>query len=346
MKKWYIKEISAMTQISIRMLRHYDKIGLLIPSYRESNGYRCYTEKDLTKLQQIVALKFFGFELMVIKEMLDKHGSFYAHLCAQQKVVKSQQNHLNMVSHVLEETLANMSPSTSLEWNDLIKLIKGYNMSHALREKLKMTWAGKHLTASQFEEYLFLYEQFPEEFAKRDEMIDRINNNKAGDADGKDGEEVAAFFNQLAIKMKEFLTQNLKLSSELMQRIQSGKLTELEVTPEGANWLSKAMLSYWLKRWSGLYERIVQNLQADPAGKEGAELAKVWCSIIDEMTALGSRDFIIGLMLWQDLARQDNEIRTMKTLPTAQEMIKRYNVPLLFNPEAIVWISQAISIHS
>ena len=41
MKVWHIKEISDLTKTSIRMLRHYDKIGLLVPSYREPNGYRC-----------------------------------------------------------------------------------------------------------------------------------------------------------------------------------------------------------------------------------------------------------------------------------------------------------------
>jgi DNA-binding transcriptional MerR regulator len=35
-----------------------------------SNGYRVYSEKDFLKLQQIVALKFFGFELSQIKALL------------------------------------------------------------------------------------------------------------------------------------------------------------------------------------------------------------------------------------------------------------------------------------
>jgi hypothetical protein len=47
MTEWRIKEISDLTKTSIRMLRHYDKIGLLKPSYRSSNGYRCYTAQDI-----------------------------------------------------------------------------------------------------------------------------------------------------------------------------------------------------------------------------------------------------------------------------------------------------------
>jgi len=80
MTEWHIKEISDLTKTSIRMLRHYDKIGLLKPSYRSANGYRCYTAQDLAKLQQIIALRYFGFSLETVKTILQKHHNIYAHL--------------------------------------------------------------------------------------------------------------------------------------------------------------------------------------------------------------------------------------------------------------------------
>ena len=63
MAQWYIKELSNLTHISVQTLYYYDRIGLLKPSIRLSNGYRLYSEKDLSKLQQIISLKFFGFEI-------------------------------------------------------------------------------------------------------------------------------------------------------------------------------------------------------------------------------------------------------------------------------------------
>ena len=69
MAQWRIKEISDLTKISVRMLRHYDALGLLKPSMRTSSGYRLYSEADLATLQQINALKFFGFSLSQIKTM-------------------------------------------------------------------------------------------------------------------------------------------------------------------------------------------------------------------------------------------------------------------------------------
>ena len=63
MAQWRIKEVSNLTKISIRMLHHYDKIGLLTPSTRALNGYRWYSKGNIVTLQQIIALKFFGFSL-------------------------------------------------------------------------------------------------------------------------------------------------------------------------------------------------------------------------------------------------------------------------------------------
>lgn len=62
MSRWYVKELADMIGSSVQTLHHYDHIGLLKPSGHSIKGYRVYNEADLLKLQQIIALKFFGFE--------------------------------------------------------------------------------------------------------------------------------------------------------------------------------------------------------------------------------------------------------------------------------------------
>jgi DNA-binding transcriptional MerR regulator len=47
MTKWYVKDLSKLTNVSVQTLHHYDRIGLLKPSLRLANGYRLYSEKDL-----------------------------------------------------------------------------------------------------------------------------------------------------------------------------------------------------------------------------------------------------------------------------------------------------------
>jgi DNA-binding transcriptional MerR regulator len=47
MAKWYVKDLSKLTGLSVQTLHHYDRIGLLKPSVRLSNSYRLYSEADL-----------------------------------------------------------------------------------------------------------------------------------------------------------------------------------------------------------------------------------------------------------------------------------------------------------
>ena len=70
-----IGDFSKLSRVSIRMLRHYDEIGLLHPVQidRES-GYRYYSENQLPVAGRITALKDMGFGLAAIGEMLDCYG--------------------------------------------------------------------------------------------------------------------------------------------------------------------------------------------------------------------------------------------------------------------------------
>ena len=66
-----IGEFSKLSRISIRMLRHYDEIGLLTPdSIDPFTGYRYYSEDQLLAAGRIAALRDMGFGLSAIGEIL------------------------------------------------------------------------------------------------------------------------------------------------------------------------------------------------------------------------------------------------------------------------------------
>jgi len=66
-----ISEFARLGQVSVRMLRHYDAIGLLSPSHVESSsGYRSYSPDQLQTLNRIVALKDLGFTLDQVGRLL------------------------------------------------------------------------------------------------------------------------------------------------------------------------------------------------------------------------------------------------------------------------------------
>lgn len=71
---YMIKKASEISGVSVRMLHHYDEIGLLSPQKSE-NGYRYYTEEDLACLQTILFYKYLGFPLKKIKLLMAKDNT-------------------------------------------------------------------------------------------------------------------------------------------------------------------------------------------------------------------------------------------------------------------------------
>ena len=70
-----IGDFSKLSRISIRMLRHYDEIGLMEPRVVDpATGYRYYGEDQLSVAGQIQSLKSMGFGLTVIREILNCCG--------------------------------------------------------------------------------------------------------------------------------------------------------------------------------------------------------------------------------------------------------------------------------
>ena len=68
---YQIHEFAELAGVTVKALRHYDRLGLLKPR-RTARGYRMYAERDLERLEQIIALKFLGVPLKQIKVVLDR----------------------------------------------------------------------------------------------------------------------------------------------------------------------------------------------------------------------------------------------------------------------------------
>ena len=67
-----IGEFSKLAHTSVRMLRHYDQLELLMPEKVDSDSsYRYYSAKQLQKVNKINRLKELGFSLAIIKEMME-----------------------------------------------------------------------------------------------------------------------------------------------------------------------------------------------------------------------------------------------------------------------------------
>jgi MerR family transcriptional regulator, thiopeptide resistance regulator len=71
---YQIQQFAQLSGVTVRALHHYDRLGLLKPR-RTAAGYRLYSDRDLERLEQIVALKFIGIPLKQIRGLLERNGS-------------------------------------------------------------------------------------------------------------------------------------------------------------------------------------------------------------------------------------------------------------------------------
>lgn len=66
-----VKQVSAITGVSVRTLQFYDETGLLKPVSTTDAGYRLYDETSLETLQQILFFKELDFTLKEIKTIME-----------------------------------------------------------------------------------------------------------------------------------------------------------------------------------------------------------------------------------------------------------------------------------
>ena len=102
---YQIKKVSEISGVSVRTLHHYDEIGLLSPR-RYENGYRYYSEEDMSMLQTILFYKYLGFSLRRIKDLLKQEEvELVFHLKKQLVLMQEEKQRLLTLIATLERTI-------------------------------------------------------------------------------------------------------------------------------------------------------------------------------------------------------------------------------------------------
>ena len=70
-----IGDFSKYCQVTVKTLRHYEKLGLLVPNeVDEWTRYRYYDMAQMQRLNGILRLKGMGFSLEEIRDLLNDAG--------------------------------------------------------------------------------------------------------------------------------------------------------------------------------------------------------------------------------------------------------------------------------
>jgi DNA-binding transcriptional MerR regulator len=123
-----IGDFSKLSRISIRMLRHYNGIGLLVPeSVDEFTGYRYYTEAQLPLADRIRSLKAMGFSLSAVSEILKAYRDPRAlreYLLIRREELKDQAEKTAIQLRILETTINRLGKDENvMEYSVVLKEI-------------------------------------------------------------------------------------------------------------------------------------------------------------------------------------------------------------------------------
>ena len=133
-------EFAKMANVTKKTLRYYDEKSILKPALVTEKGARFYTDEDLGRLQQILLLKYLGFSLSDIKEMLLSdfdNCHFGRFLEVQRKLVEDRIEQLQLVSRTIKETADAVDGGHGIEWSKMLELIRMTGMENSMRSQYK-----------------------------------------------------------------------------------------------------------------------------------------------------------------------------------------------------------------
>lgn len=244
--KWYIKEFSALTKVSVPTLHHYDAIGLLKPSVRLPNDYRLYSESDLLKLERIVALKFFGFSLQKIKVLIGHDEEVLHHLKFQADLLDEQIKELHQARQIASTIVTDIDKRKTIDWSMVVSLIKVYQRIKELRK----TWAGKVYTEEQLKQFAQLEKDMGKRYSEEQikafralwaELTAESETNLDKDPASPIGQKLGMQYIVLLKQLEEFYKDYPELWEAISQAYKQDKIPdEVGMPKKQREWLERA----------------------------------------------------------------------------------------------------------
>ena len=194
---WSIQEVSQLSGVSSRTLRHYHQIGLLEPSRIGGNGYRYYDAETLARLQTILLLREQGVALVQIAEVIAGHTTSLAALKQQHDWLQSEQHRIERQIRSVERTITTMEGG---EYPMATEMFDGFDHTQ-YREEVEERW-GKQAYADSDR---WWRNQGPEEKQQWMQQSAQLGQDWIAAATAADVEATSEVAQQLAKRHVEWL---------------------------------------------------------------------------------------------------------------------------------------------
>jgi DNA-binding transcriptional MerR regulator/quercetin dioxygenase-like cupin family protein len=115
-----VRNVAAMSGVSVRTLHFYDETGLLKPAFIGANDYRYYEEPQLLRLQQILFYRELGFELKRIKQILGQRNfEVAAALRSHRKELEKNLKRTGQLLETIDKTIQHLKGKSKMKTEDM-----------------------------------------------------------------------------------------------------------------------------------------------------------------------------------------------------------------------------------
>ncbi|PFF16945.1 MerR family transcriptional regulator [Bacillus anthracis] len=241
-KRFSIGEFSKKTGIPIPTLHYYDEIGLLQPEKNPSSGHRIYKYQDIITLQKIISLKFLGYSLDKVANLLhessfsvDLNESLSLHL----QVLEREQEQIEQSMQVIKRVVKLVEEEEEVDSTVLFSLIYGMNTEHTHKE-----WTERHKLTDIVEE---ISKKSEEDKIALDKTFIQLSK-KVKQLYGKPVED-----SKVQEMIKEYIEESFSfLNEDLIQKLANTSVEELDMqelenmipspfAEDEQKWLNEAM---------------------------------------------------------------------------------------------------------
>lgn len=119
-EEYTVGELARASGVSVRMLHHYDAIGLLKPAHVASNGYRIYRRSEALRLQEILFYRATGMQLRDIAALMNSENPLQRLMQHREKLIQAMAEQAGMVA-TLDRTIAHLQGDDPMTIKELYK---------------------------------------------------------------------------------------------------------------------------------------------------------------------------------------------------------------------------------
>lgn len=230
-------EFAKLTGVSVRTLQYYDDIGLLKAS-RSDGDRRYYDDSHFITMQKIVTLKFLGFTLVQIKELLAQDSwNLKESLEIQKILMEDKLLQIQNVLKTLDHAIQLADEKERIDAGIFISIIQGVQYEDKHRE-----WLNDVLPVEKVEDIFSIPKRQQQEMEKKFMLMLTELKNKTG-TDPK-AEEIQQLVKSLMEMFEDIVGEDIHSFYENLDEEQLEEEDPLSFLPFETNeleWIREAI---------------------------------------------------------------------------------------------------------